>query len=110
MEAQVSRDLVAVLHRLDAGALEDDRGELLDVEEIGTAQMIVAFRVVRVDAVRINAHAERTLAGIVGIDGEVPGEPVEATRYPRKSQMRDLETDSGMHRIHNVIVRSPRRG
>src|SRR5262249_48059202 len=107
---QVARHLVAVLDRLDGGALEGDRRELLDVEEVGAAQVVVALLVGGVDALGLDGHAERALAG-VPVDREVAGEVVEPAVDPTQPEVRDLEGDAGGGGVEGVLVRGPpRRG
>src|SRR5437588_362920 len=74
---EVARHLVAVLGRLDRGALERDGRKLLGIEEVRTAEVVVAFLVAGVDGFRLNVQAERALGRIFRIDRERAGKVVE---------------------------------
>ncbi len=107
MQRQVAGHLVAVLDRLDRGALEADAGELLGVEEVWAAQVLVALVIVGVDAFRLEAEAEEALAGVVGVEGETTGDVVEAAVDRRDAEVADLERDAGMYGVDAVVVGGP---
>jgi hypothetical protein len=97
--------VIALLDRLDRGALEGDIGELLRVEEIGAAQVIVTLLLGRVDRLGPNGDGESRLCGIILVDDELAGHVVESAMNPGQAEMRHAERNAGMSGIDVIIVR-----
>ena len=78
VHGQVAGDAKTGLGRCDHRALEFDDGELLGVEEVWAAQMLVAFRIVRVDAAGFD-HEREVVRKWTGLPGhrEVAGNPLK---------------------------------
>src|SRR5262249_4742163 len=104
VQREIAADLEAVLDRLDGGTFEAENGELLDVEEVGAAQVVVTLLVVGVDGFRLDGHGEGRPGGVVGIDGECAGEVVEPAVDPRQAQVGNLEIDAAVNGVNGVVV------
>src|SRR5580698_5639474 len=77
VQRQVTGHLVTVLGGSNRGAFERNAGELLRIEEIGAAQMIVAFAIIGVDAVCLGFQLKRTIGGVLSIECELAGKVVK---------------------------------
>src|SRR5205823_8519328 len=82
VQGEVAGHLVAAGDGLDRRALERELGELLDVEEVRAAQVLVALGVVGVHALRLDGQLERRLARRLLVDAEAAGEVVESAVDP----------------------------
>src|SRR5580692_6323245 len=70
VDGEVARHLeVSLAGPFDALALERDRRELLDVEEVGRLEVAVALRFARVDARRVDRNVDRRLRRISFVEG-----------------------------------------
>ena len=83
---------------VDLCALEGHRRELIGVEEIGPAQVLVAHRVCGIDALDADRGIDAGVLGVIGIDvdgagdfGEAPGDVAE--------EVADLEAHGGVDRV-----------
>src|SRR5439155_590730 len=101
-DRQVAGDLELVrgglLHR---GGLEGELRVLGDVEESVAAQVLVARRLVGVDAAGIDRHLHGALGPVVPVDDDLPLELGETSGHPAE-QVPDGEGDGAVRRIDRV--------
>ena len=92
---------LAVGHLLEPGALQGDGGVVLGVEEVVRAQVVVAHRLVGVDAGRLDLGLQRGVLGVLG-HREGAGELGEAAPDLGADQVAGHETDLGVGGVDGV--------
>ncbi len=83
---------------LQLGALERESGILLDVKEVGAAQVLVALRLIGIDAGCLDGALHYQLLGILGVEVDHAFEAVETPLHARK-EVADAEADVGMRGV-----------
>src|SRR5207245_4712623 len=77
---------------LDPGAAEADRRVLLDVEEVGAAEVLVAAGLAGVHAGGVDDHLDRGVLGLFA-DGDLAAEVGEAAAYLGDHEVATHELD-----------------
>ena len=102
LDRQVAGHRVVVgARRLDPGALEGDPRVLLELQEVGRLQVVVALGVVGLDARDVDGHLERRVGGIFGIDRAAAGDVTEMAAHGHHAQVLDRELDLRVIRVQS---------
>src|SRR5215831_2699654 len=92
---------------VDPRRTERDRRVVGDVEEVGAAQVVVALRLARVDAARVDADVDARPRQVLLVDEHGPRDGPQVAAHVRQHQVADLEAGGG---VGGVDVPGPRGG
>jgi hypothetical protein len=95
-DGQVADELELVAGALNTGALEGDRRELLDVEEVGRTQVSITPVVGGVDAGRIDLDLNGRQSGVLAVVKDGTGDAGKAALDGRDHHVADAELDQAV--------------